>query len=208
LVDRTLKTLIFDLGGVILDLSIDDTLQAFTKLSGFEAARVRQIFQQSPEFDLYEKGKLTDGEFRDFIRNSYLPSATDQQIDECWNAMLRGLPFKKLQLLTELMKSYQVILLSNTNDIHLRYINQVLVPSVCSECSLLPFFHQTYYSHLMGMRKPDAEIFTHILNAHNLRPEETLFLDDNKFNIEGANALGIKTVHVTSPNFILDYFHA
>jgi glucose-1-phosphatase len=133
-------------------------------------------------------------------------SATDTQIDNCWNAMLVGLPLKKIELLNKLMQSHNVILLSNTNTIHLNYINN-LVQQVTGKNSLDSFFHKAYYSHLMLMRKPDAEIFEYVLNENDFKPEQTLFLDDNKLNVQGAGALGINTVHVTSPDLILTYFH-
>ena len=206
--DLHTKTLIFDLGGVILDLSVNQTLEAFSTLSGFEKERVQQIFQQSPGFELYERGAISDAEFRDFIRESYFPGASDQDIDKCWNAMLLSVPTEKLELLEQLKKSYHVILLSNTNTIHLAHINTVIMPTVSAMHSLDSFFHRSYYSHLMGMRKPDTEIFERVLDENNLVAEETLFLDDNKMNVDGAASIGIKTVHVTYSNLILEYFNA
>jgi len=206
LIAPEIKTLIFDLGGVILDLSVDHTLEAFKQLSQLDKERVIAIYHNEETFELYEKGLVSDDEFRSFIRNVYNGNAGDEEIDRCWNAMLRGIPAIKLELLTRLMKSYQVILLSNTNNIHLEYINNRILPDF-GVTSLDPYFHHTYYSHLMKMRKPDAEIFEKVLSNHNLNPAETLFLDDNKLNVEGANAVGIKTVHVYKPELILEYFH-
>ena len=206
--DKSIKNLIFDLGGVILDLSIEHTLQAFTALSKFDRSQVLKIFASTPGFELYEKGQMSNEEFRNFIRQAYSTQATDTEIDASWNAMLRGIPVVKLELLKKLMISYRVILLSNTNTIHLNYINEVILPEVSGVNSLDPYFHRTYYSHLMQKRKPDAEIFEQVLQENNLTPGQTLFLDDNELNIKGANALGIKTVHVTNPDLILEYFHA
>lgn len=206
MVDLTIKNIIFDLGGVILDLSVERTLEAFSKLSGLGYVQIKKIFVSEPGFELYEKGLLTDNQFRDFIREAYQVSATDAQIDACWNAMLVGLPLEKIELLTKLMQSHNVILLSNTNAIHLNYIN-MLVHKVTGKNSLDSFFHKAYYSHLMLMRKPDVEIFEYVLKENNFKPEQTLFLDDNKNNVQGAGTLGINTVHVTSPDLILTYFH-
>ncbi len=208
MVDPTIKNLIFDLGGVILDLSVDKTIHALSQLSGLYSAQVIQLYKHSVTFNAYERGDVTDSEFRNFIRSTFAVTATDQQIDNCWNAMLCGIPLENLTLLSNLKNSYQVILLSNTNNIHLEYINNVIMPVVTAETSLASYFHRMYYSHLMNMRKPDAEIFNHLLIENNLIPEETLFLDDNEFNLRGAAALGIKTAYVTHLNFILEYFHA
>jgi epoxide hydrolase-like predicted phosphatase len=207
LIDPTIKNLIFDLGGVILDLSVDHTLEAFSQLFNLDKAKVKDRYLADTSFSLYEKGELTDAQFRVFVRERFATKASDAEIDTCWNAMLRGIPTMKLELLKELMKSYKVILLSNTNNIHLQYINEMIMPAFGHQ-SLDPFFHRTYYSHLMRMRKPDAEIFQKVLTDNNLKAEETLFLDDNELNIEGAKAVGIKTVHVTGAEMILEYFHA
>jgi glucose-1-phosphatase len=203
-----IKNLIFDLGGVILDLSVKDTLESFSTLSGLPLAKVKELFVSSPEFELYEKGGIGDSEFRQFVGALYGVSVTANALDKCWNAMLVGLPKVKLDLLLTLKKQYKVYLLSNTNNIHLTYINNVIIPPVSGKNSLDDFFHRSYYSHLMGMRKPDAEIFLRVLDENALKAEETLFLDDNADNISGAASLRINTVHVTHPDLILNYFNA
>lgn len=203
--DPSIKNLIFDLGGVILDLSIYSALQSIADISGMDSNRVKQLFVESPGFEAYEKGEITDVEFRDFVRKVYDIDASDEVLDKCWNAMLVNIPLVKLELLDELKKTHNVFLLSNTNDIHVHHINTILLPRV-TERSLEDFFHHAYYSHTMKMRKPDAEIFQKVLDLENLNPSQTLFLDDNEANIEGASKLGIQTLHVVSPNMILDYF--
>jgi glucose-1-phosphatase len=204
----SIKNLIFDLGGVILDLSVDHTLQAFSTVSGLEKKVVKERFLSSGGFEEYEKGQLTDAEFCDFVRELYAVNVTDQVIDQCWNAMLLGIPVSKLELLNQLMNRYQVFLLSNTNNIHLRYIQTIMMPALSGGKALDDYFHRAYYSHLMKKRKPDAEIFEQVLKENGLVANESLFLDDNEANIEGAKALGIKTLHVFTPDLILTYFHA
>lgn len=204
---RPVKNLVFDLGGVILDLSVSDTLRSFSEASGIEMPRVQQLFIASEGFLQYEKGELTDDAFRDFVRKLYSIDAADAILDKCWNAMLLGIPVAKLNLLLKLKEQYTVYLLSNTNTIHLDYIEQQILPATCAYTTLDPYFHRTYYSHRMGKRKPDADIFEQVLQENNLLPEDTLFLDDNRGNIDGAAALNIQTLHVTSPDIILSYFH-
>jgi epoxide hydrolase-like predicted phosphatase len=204
----SVKNLIFDLGGVILDLSVDHTLKAFAELSRLPKQKVHELYFSAPGFLAYEKGTIDDPTFRDFVRETYSISASDDAIDASWNAMLRGISELKLDLLTRLQNEFQVYLLSNTNAIHLHHINEVILPKVRENRPLDSYFHKAYYSHRMGKRKPDADIFEQVLEENHLVPEQTLFLDDYDVNIEGAKSLGIKTIHVTSPNLILDYFHA
>jgi glucose-1-phosphatase len=204
--DPKIKNLIFDLGGVIIDLSIDHTIDAVSKMSGMNKKKVTELYN-SPGFEIYEKGLMDDAEFRDYVRDVFSMESTSEEIDACWNAMLRGLPVVKLDLLMSLKDRYKVYLLSNTNGIHLNYINSVMLPAVVpGVTSLDQYFHKAYYSHLMKKRKPDAEIFEQVLEENNLAGNETLFLDDNPGNIKGANLVGIKTVHVVTPDLILDYF--
>jgi glucose-1-phosphatase len=204
--DKSIKTIVFDLGGVILDLAVDKTVAAFASLAGIFQEKATSIFHSSPEFNLYEKGGMTDQQFRDFLKTAYTPTSTDQQIDNAWNQMLRSIPVVKLELLEKLKNQFQVLLLSNTNEIHLRYINANLLPA--NSTGLDQYFHRAYYSHRMLKRKPDAEIFEQVLVENNLIPGQTLFLDDNLMNIKGAESVGIKTVHVTSPDVMLTYFNA
>ena len=205
LTDPSIKNLIFDLGGVILDLSIDTSLASFAHLSGIEKNEVKRLFTSSPGFESYEKGEISDEDFRAFVKNLYKLNVSDDELDACWSAMLLGIPLKKLQLLEKLKTQYKVYLLSNTNDIHLHYINTKLLPPLGSN-SLDDFFHHAYYSQRMKKRKPDAEIFQQVLDESNLLPQQTLFLDDNQANIDGAGKLGIKTVLVVTPDLIYDLF--
>ena len=204
--DRSIKNLIFDLGGVILDLSVDTTLSSFANLSGIDESTVKTLYASTPEFEVYEKGGMSDADFREFVKALYRIDASDESLDGCWNAMLVGFPRKKLELLETLKQKYNVYLLSNTNSIHLEHINNILLPRVNHHSSLDHFFHRAYYSHRMKKRKPDAEIFEQVLSEGKLLPSETLFLDDNQSNVEGAGKLGIKTVHVVNPDMIFDYF--
>ncbi|HEY0653804.1 MAG TPA: HAD family phosphatase [Chryseosolibacter sp.] len=204
--DKSIKTLVFDLGGVILDLAVDKTIAAFASLAGISQEKATSIFHTSPEFNLYEKGGMTDQQFREFLKSAYTPKASDHEIDRAWNQMLGSIPVEKLKLLERLKTQYQVLLLSNTNEIHLGYINAKLLPAEATH--LDQYFHRAYYSHRMQKRKPDAEIFQQVLDENNLVAEQTLFLDDNLMNIKGAQGVGIKTVHVTSPDIMLTYFNA
>lgn len=204
---HSVKNLIFDLGGVIIDLSVDQTMEEFSSLSGIQKEKVNQIYTSAPGFEAYEKGLVSDHDFRAFVRDTFAIQSSDLEIDRCWNAMLLGLPLNKLELLLSLKEKYNVFLLSNTNNIHIKYVNEVMLPAINQDTTLDHYVHRAYYSHIMKKRKPDAGIFEQVLDENSLPTDLTLFLDDNADNIEAAKRLGIKTAHVQSPNFILDYFN-
>src|SRR5688572_7631143 len=183
-------------------------MQQFAALSGLDKEKVNEIYTSTPGFEVYERGLMNDTDFRNFVRDVFSVKSTDEQIDVCWNAMLLGLPLKKLNLMERLKKDFSVYLLSNTNNIHLNFINQIMLPGIIDNGNMLDnYFHRAYYSHIMKKRKPNADIFEQVLNENSLMAHETLFLDDNLANIEGAKKLGIQTVHVVTPDLILDYFH-
>jgi len=193
------------LGGVIIDLDVSKTHAALAGLANCSVDDFHLKVKAKAFFDDYEKGLLTDNEFRTSLRLFLNCSATDSQIDEAWNAMLLTIAGEKYTFLKELKHHYEVILLSNTNNIHLKDVNRI-VRNDTGHASLDHFFHKAYYSHLLKMRKPEPEIFQHVLKENNLEKSETLFLDDNLENIKSASSLGIQTILVTSPNMVLSLF--
>lgn len=200
------KNIIFDLGGVILDLAVDQTILGFAQLSGLSPERVTELFRYSEGFMAFERGQITEHQFRDFVRELYKIDVSDDEIDRCWNAMLLTIRPGRLELLTRLKAEYKTFLLSNTNTIHLDFINEKTLPAMRGVRSLDDYFHKTYYSQLIGMRKPDPEIFLHVLDDNGLNAGETLFLDDNADNVAGARAVGIQAELVNTSDFILEYF--
>jgi glucose-1-phosphatase len=201
-----IKNIIFDLGGVIINLNTDKTYQQFSRLSGIGLEELKSKSDKSAFFDLYEKGLLTDQEFRNQLRLFLKCEASDSEIDTAWNAMLLDIPQQRIQLLKQLRSNYKLFLLSNTNNIHLQCFTEI-VKDTTGLSSLSDCFDRDYYSHLMKMRKPDAEIFQYVLNENNLKPDETLFLDDNQANLRGAASVGIQTFHVAHPDLIFSLFH-
>lgn len=205
MVPHEIKNLIFDLGGVIINLDVTRTHQAFALLAGCPLEEVKSKFSTQVFFDEYERGTLNDDQFRDHLRALLHQHVTDAQLDTAWNAMLLDIPGEKYQLLMKLKSRYRVFLLSNTNNIHLQAVNEIVFKDT-GQRGLANYFHKDYYSHLMNMRKPDPEIFQQVLAENNLIAEETFFLDDNAENIEGAKSLAIQTVHITSPDRVLSLF--
>lgn len=193
-----IKNLIFDLGGVIININYQLAADAFQKLSADGATIAFNQKAQSKLFDDYETGKITSAEFRDMIRREYHVKGTDAEIDAAWNAMLLDIPQERVELLQQLAKKYRIFLLSNTNAIHLEAFNKIIAANFPFP-NLDVIFEKCYYSHLAGDRKPDAVIFERILQENNLNRAETLFIDDSIQHIESAQKLGIKTLHLAPP---------
>lgn len=200
-----IKNIIFDLGGVIINLAVEKTHQAFATLSGLPVTEIKTRVHHGTFFHEFEKGLITDCEFRDHLRESLSLQVTDAQLDQAWNAMLLDIPLSRIQLLERLKSRYKIYLLSNTNNIHLQYFNGI-VEQLTGKPAIDYYFHGSFYSHLVKMSKPDEEIYQHVLSQHALLPQETIFLDDNKDNLVGANKVGIQTFHVEQTDQIFSLF--
>lgn len=200
-----ISSIIFDLGDVIIDLAIPATIARFAECSGKPLEEVRTIYSRSDVFLNYEKGLISDEAFRNGANELLGTRLSDEEFDDIWNGMLIHIPAEKITLLEELAPDHRLFLLSNTNNIHLSCFNGMFLKASGGR-PIEQFFEKAYYSHLMGMRKPDEEIFLHVLGENRLDPATTLFLDDNADNIRGAAATGIRTVHVTHPSVVLNVF--
>ncbi len=188
-----------------MDLDFSKTHQVFSNLSGIPVEDLKGKIHTASFFNDYEKGLISDSEFRDRMRSFLNCHATDDEIDFGWNALLLNITKNRFDLLLSLKSNYKTFLLSNTNNIHLEAVNKIIFKTI-GENSLDPFFHKAYFSHLMKMRKPGQEIFKFVLKENNLKANETLFMDDILENINGAKSVGIQTIHITSTNQILSLF--
>ncbi|KAG0362248.1 hypothetical protein BGZ54_008703 [Gamsiella multidivaricata] len=193
-----IKNIIFDLGNVILRLDQSATASGFKALGATNFPTLSHHSSSQTIVD-YETGKISSGDFRALVRSSVgLPeTVADEQFDQVWNAMLLDFPKGRLELMRTLKKDfgYNVYLLSNTNAIHIEYVDKVCLADY-EEDSLHPFFDKIFYSHEIGHRKPSKAAFEHILQAQGLIASETLFLDDMLENVEAAKSCGLQAAQV------------
>jgi len=198
-----IQNIIFDLGGVILNIDYQLTIDAFTALGISDFNSMYTQAAQSQLFDLLETGKCTDQEFRDGLKPLLPEGVTDAQIDAAWNALLQDLPAERLALVTAAKARYRTFLLSNTNSIHyVQYIADLKEAHGLDNMNSL--FEKVYLSFEMGQRKPDVEIFETVVREQGLNPSETLFIDDSIQHIEGARKAGLHAHHLAGGETILD----
>jgi putative hydrolase of the HAD superfamily len=200
---QQIKNIIFDLGGVIINLDMPATAKAFTELAQKYEVSQTDFHAEHPVFKEFEIGAISAQSFRNTIKDLLHKNISDAEIDFAWNAMLLDIPAERLALLSALKSKYNTFLFSNTNEIHYHAFNKILF-DVHGYNLLDDFFQKAYYSHIMGKRKPNADSFLQILNENNLHPAETLFLDDTQMHLDGAAQLGIHTQKVTAENSILE----
>ncbi|MBG15493.1 MAG: HAD family hydrolase [Crocinitomicaceae bacterium] len=189
---NSINAIIFDLGGVILDLDYGLTINGFNKLGCKDFNSLYNQQKQNQLFDDFETGKISAVEFRKNLQNQMTISVTDKDFDSAWNAMLLKLPIKRIELLQRLKKNYPIFLLSNTNEIHIKAFQKIIASSI-GYTTFTNCFNKVYYSSEIGLRKPSAACFKMVLNENNLTAEKTLFIDDSAQHINGAKAIGIRT---------------
>ncbi|CAG4993703.1 Alpha-D-glucose 1-phosphate phosphatase YihX [Dyadobacter sp. CECT 9275] len=200
-----IKNIIFDLGDVILNIDVPLASLSFADLSGKDQKEVLTIFRENDVFRQFETGFLSEADFRNFVRSILNNNEWDDHIiDKAWNSLLLDLPLERVELLKKLSQSYRLFLLSNTSSIHITQVHKILHAATGIE-KLDDLFEKVYLSYEMGLMKPDIRIYQQVLDDSGLSAEETIFLDDNLDNINGAAKLGIEAIHVQKPLTILDY---
>lgn len=187
-----IKNIIFDLGSVLLDLDVRRCLEC---LEGIGLHEVRQWMTGTNEkgfFKEYECGALTTEQFRNQIREEVGRELPDEEIDRIWNSMLMGIPDCKFELLLKLKESYNLFLLSNTNELHWKECTNKFI---YKGMHMLDCFTQVFLSFRMHLAKPDKEIFQTVLKEAGLKTDEILFIDDSEENCRAAAKLGIGVCH-------------
>ena len=187
-----IKNLIMDFGGVIINLTRNRCIEAFESL-GVKDIREQIVnnYQHKDLFMQVEIGSITTAGFRDGIRRLSGQALTDEQIDNAWIAMLDDVPDYKLNLLLDLRKHYNTMLLSNTNEIHWEWSERTCFSYKGHHVS--DFFNRIYLSYKLHMLKPNADIFEYVLQDAGIKAEETLFIDDAMPTCRTAESLGLHT---------------
>lgn len=190
-----IQNIIFDLGGVLLNLDPLRTHAAFGALVGNidTQARLHQRLVEENFWTDYEIGAIDTEEFIKRIQQINPNTITAAQIQTAWSAMLLDFPAKRIELLRKLRASgFKLFLLSNINSIHLRDVYAIVNKQhALSAAQFDGLFDKVYYSHLIKRRKPDLSTYEYVLADANINPKETLFFDDLAGNVLAAQQVGI-----------------
>ncbi len=200
---QQIKNIIFDLGGIFLNIDFTKTEKAFINLGVINFNNFYTQHHSSELFELLETGRISPHEFHNALVKETGISLNYEQILDAWNALLLDFPVERLEWLEAIGKEYKIFLFSNTNKMHY----DAFTKSFSEQTGITDFnryFVKAYYSHEIGLRKPYPESFMYILKEQKLQPEETLFIDDTLENIEGAKKVGLQTLHLAPPVTVLD----
>lgn len=200
---NNIKNIVFDMGGVLVDLERQACVNAFVDLGFKDAPAMLDPYLQRGIFLQHESGEITPQQFRDAIKQGVEdPVPSDEQIDEALNKFLIGLPVYKLEMLRDLKKRFKIYMLSNTNQIMVDFIDRTMFTQ--EGLTYNDYFDYRYLSHEMKLLKPSDDIYLEMARHGEMIPEQTLFLDDSQANIETAVRLGFQTYFVKPEE---DYRH-
>ena len=200
---KNIETIIFDLGGVIIDLDSKSVIDQFRRYSNKTARDIIRLISQSQDLIDYEIGKMSDSDFCQAVNKLLHTEFSQASFENIWNSFLGNIRRDKLHLMLALKDRFKLLILSNTNGIHQKSFDQrvgELIPlKVMSD-----MVNTAYYSHELGLRKPDPNIYKRVIDLQNLNPTRTLFFDDRHENINMAQHFGIQAIQVEHSDHILD----
>jgi putative hydrolase of the HAD superfamily len=194
------KNIIFDLGNVLYDIDFEIMYKRFHELGIPNFEKHFTLNQSDPLFFDLEKGFIDEVAFCSRFNQLYNLSLNKDQIIKAWNSLLIGFREKSLDWLKSNQSNFSLFLYSNTNQPHQDYFLAQYTREIGGDFNAL--FKKPYYSHEMGMRKPDPASFQYILDQEGLIAAETLFIDDNEPNIAAAASVGLQVLNLQPGMFI------
>jgi glucose-1-phosphatase len=189
--DNKIKNIIFDFGNVLFDLNLPNIEKGMRALFGEHYETAGLILRKNNIFQLYETGGISTEEFVDAIRMSAPPQPSHQEIIDVWNSIFLTMPKERFEMLLQLRHRYKVFMLSNINDLHAEWIDRYMEKEHHITDFQNIYFDGVYYSHLIRLRKPDTDAYEYVLGDAEIKPEESVFIDDLPENIAGAERVGI-----------------
>lgn len=200
-----ISNLIFDFGGVLIDIDYEDVRKAFQAIGLKDVRAFYQHENHSKLVEDFEQGFISPDRFRDSIISDINKDISHSSFDSAWNAIIKHVPSMRVKLLQNLNKHYNLYLLSNTNIIHYnKYVKEFKQEHGIDLRSL---FRKSYFSHEVKLRKPNPEIFEYVIEDAGLEKSHTLFIDDSEENVEASRHVGIPAFYKPQKEELVDFFN-
>lgn len=200
-----IKTIIFDIGGVLVDLDFERCIDAFRELGIEGAEQMVSCYHPAEFFGELERGEINTAEFCCRLRDmAGMPELSDEAICAAYRTLILGIPVEKLRMIKSLRdRGFQILALSN--------INEVMLPRIfeffrADSLEATDYFDKMYLSFEMGVMKPSKKIYEMVIEGSNLDPKETLFIDDGVQNVEAAREMGMQIYLATAREDFLHLF--
>ncbi len=185
-----IKNIIFDIGGVLVDLDLERCLESF-KAIGFEDAKsMVSCYHPASFFGAMERGEITIDQFCDEIRKASGVNMTNEQISAAYSSLLVEIPIEKLRLIKSLRdRGFKIYALSNISELLMNYVLKFFE---ADSLSADDYFDKMFLSYQMGVMKPDPKIYELLISQSGIDPSQTLFIDDAEKNITAAREFGLQ----------------
>ena len=196
-----ITTLIFDLGGVIINIDPSLTIKEFNLLAKRNHDVLNSLdykfFKSNKKLKFFfdfEKGLISENVFRNSLNNLIGINLINNEFDRVWNKLILSVNYNIVDLITSLKSKFNIFVLSNTNSIHEKFFNNLFIKKY--NLGLKDIFHKVYYSHEIHFRKPEIEIYKLILDQNNFLGDEVIFFDDIDENLIASKKLNFNTFQV------------
>lgn len=197
-----LSTIIFDLGEVIVDLDTQAVINEFFRLTQKDGKILKDKLISTPYLFQYETGQIGDEEFVAGMNEVLGANIVYDEFKYAWNLMIKDIPVKRLEFIKKLKETHQVLILSNTNYMHEERFEEIMQEKIGK--TMIDLADTAYYSHHIGLRKPNHDIYEYVIEKNSLDPAKAIFLDDREDNILAARQVGLKAEQVMFPDQIFE----
>lgn len=194
---KNIDVILFDFGGVLIELDYPKVVTGFSRVARENVSKIEELVVTSSLLQEFEKGEISPAQFRTGVNNLLGTSMEDDEFDRIWNSMLKELPKRRMDILLAAGKRFHTYILSNANIIHEQAFNQMILETT-GKPSLHEFVAKCYFSHRVGLRKPDVACYEWVCQDICQDPKRVLFLDDRLDNVEGARAAGLRALQITN----------
>jgi glucose-1-phosphatase len=194
-----IDAIIFDFGNVFIDLDYPKVIRRFSEVAKKNEKLIEELVVTNPILQEFEVGAVAPDEFRWKVNNLLGTSLMDDDFDDIWNSMLKEVPPHRMEMLLKVGEKYKTYILSNSNVLHEIAFDEMILEATGKE-SLRDFVNDVYFSHEIGLRKPNQDCYQHVIEDIDNYASRMLFLDDRLDNVEAARQSGMKAIQILNPD--------
>jgi len=191
--------IIFDFGNVLIDLDYPRVIKGFSEVAQKNREEIEELVVTAPVLQQFERGMIDPDEFRAEVNKLLGTNMKESQFDKIWNSMLKSITKERMNKVLKIGEKYDTYILSNTNIIHEMAYEEMIMEET-GRLSLRDFVKEVFYSHEIGLRKPNLNCYELVIDEIDNYPSRMLFLDDRLDNVESAQKAGMKAVQIFDPD--------
>ncbi len=194
-----IDVIVFDLGNVLIDLDYPRIIREFRKVAQKNQKNIEKLVVDAKVLRMFEVGKIDPERFREEVNKILEVRLSEIKFDQIWNSLLKSVNKSRLEKILTIKKKFKTYILSNSNLIHELAFEEMVLDAT-GAMSIRDFVDKAYFSHEIGMRKPDEACYQFVIDEIDLHPCKILFLDDRLDNIKAAKSVGMKAVQIFQPD--------